>query len=223
MEQRVKRRRNAIMSASLMGLGCAFAASSQERDAIDVVVYSAPKMFFSSPELTPTLGPLVASGAPGKPTFGLDPGSRFAWALRNLLSERGLPILAVAGETVSAPPTTKRIANPHGAPHLIVFTTMNFLGYRPLHWRTYQYGYGAYVRITDAHGATLGEADCTVQPTGSNPDIQIARAQLHEPGAFDAVVDRAVQLCARQTVDEIAAALALIEGQVGQSGSTEAD
>lgn len=199
-------------------------ACAQEANAVDVIVYSAPKMFFSSPELVPTLGPLVALGAPDRPTFGTDPGSRFAWALGNLLMERGLPALEISGDVVTAPPSRKRIENPGGTPHVIVLTTMNFLGYRPLGWKTYQYGYGAYVRITDGDANTIGEANCIVKPTEKNPDLQLGRERLQEPGAFDAIVDRATLLCAQQLVDDVASSLALVrERTQGQPGSAGPD
>lgn len=208
-EESCRLRRNTAMSALVLVLaGLSSWSFAEERDGIDVVVYAAPKMFFSSPELTPTLGPLAALGAPDGPTFGVDPGSRFAWILRGLLLEKGLPVLNVPGETSPAPPSTRRIENPRGAPHVIVSTTMNFLGYRPLGWKTYQYGYAAYVRTTDAEGRTIGEASCIVKPAEKNPDLQLRREQLQEPGAFDGVVDRATKLCAQQLVDEVASALA---------------
>lgn len=195
--------------ALVAGSPCGFAGGpAQAHGGVAVVVYDAPKMFFSSPELTPTLGPLAALGAPDRPTFGTDPGSRFAWALRELLLQRGLPALQVPGDTSPAPKSTKRIENPRGAPHVIVFTTMNFLGYRPLGWTTYQYGYAAYVRTTDADGNTLGETRCIVKPTQKNPQLQLRREQLQAPGAFEGVVDRATALCAQQLLDDVAASLA---------------
>ncbi|MCR6664025.1 MAG: hypothetical protein NVV60_12965 [Luteimonas sp.] len=197
------RLRGVVLCAALL-IAAAPAFASED---VQVVVYEAPRMFFSSPEHAPVLGGPGIGVGPGQPSFGADPGERFAQALLRLLQDRTDAILTLPARAVPGPRTTKQIENPRGSRSLVVFTTMNFLGYRPMRWATYQYGYGAYLRVVDDAARTLVETRCIVKVNKSRPEFQIARDELQAPGRFDAVVDRVVAECASGVVDEIAAAL----------------
>ncbi|MCW5581669.1 MAG: hypothetical protein KIS72_10035 [Luteimonas sp.] len=187
---------------AMLALSPAFA-----RDSVTMVVYQAPKMFFSSPGQAPILGGPGIGIGPDRPSFGSDPGERFAQALSTALRDRAEIVVHLPDHAVPGPKTTRHIENPVGTTSLIVFTTMNFLGYRPMRWATYQYGYGAYLRIADAEGRTVLETHCLVKANKSREDFQLKRDELQVPGRFDAVVDRVVEACAAEVADGIAAAL----------------
>ena len=174
---------------------------------VDVVVYQAPKLFFASPENTPTLGPVVSMAAPDRPNFGSDPGERFALALADSLRAKIGKELDLPTHATQGPPRTSLIVNPAGAKSLIIYTTMNFLGYRPFGWRTYQYGYAAYIRVVDDNARTILETNCKVSPNKGDPELQLKRDELQTAGRFDEVVDRVVAKCADQVTDRIAAIL----------------
>jgi len=187
-------------------------AEEQVKDAknlIQFIVYMEPDLFLMTPGSVVGGGLIDSMTRPDGSSIPLpSPSYLFAVSLREKLSENtSLMLEDVKNELTPFNGKIKKISNPTGKHSLLVFTELNFLGYRPLKWATYQYGYMARVRLSDPEGKTTWEYRCAVKPSKNDPTLQLDRTEFknNDGEKLIDVVKLATSRCADQIVSQVIA------------------